>query len=66
MADLSLYDDGEAFSAGDPPVESVDWDRVGHLQHRFDEAHNIESGSERKSAMLDLLGEMYGDELEVW
>jgi hypothetical protein len=58
----NLPDDDEAFCEGDTPLEEVDWDAVTRLQRLQDEALDADDVS---MAMLGLLHELHGDDLQV-
>lgn len=63
MTDFNDAD--ESYCAGDTPPEDIDWARVEYLQERYDEIHTMPEGEEKSMAMLTLLSEMHGPELEV-
>lgn len=63
--DIPDEDEGEEFCEGDTPLDEVDWDKVQWLQMRQEDVLSIPEGEERSTAMLGLLQEMHGDELEV-
>ena len=60
----SVYDFNEAQCDGDPSLDDIDWDEVAKLQRLQDEALAVPE-DERPMAMLGLLSEMYGEELQV-
>ena len=60
-----IKDIGDSYCEGDTPPEDIDWARVEYLQERFDEIHTMPEGEEKSLAMLTLLSEMHGPDLEV-
>lgn len=67
MSDIETPDEDfdESFAEGDIPLDEVDWDQVAELERRQQEALAVPEGEERSMAMLGLLHEMHGDDLEV-
>jgi len=64
-ANIPDEDEGEEFCEGDTPLDDINWSKVTNLQARQEEALALPEGEERSMAMLGLLQEMHGDELEV-
>lgn len=60
-----LYDEGEADADGDIAPEDIDWNAVSELEARQAEVLALPEGEERSTAMLGLLHELHGDDLEV-
>ena len=60
-----IYDDDETFCPGDTPLDEIDWDQVTELERRQNEVLALPEGEERSMAMLGLLHEMNGDDLQV-
>ena len=61
---LPDQDDDEVFCEGDPHPDDINWSKVAKLEAAQAEALAI-SEDDRPMAMLGLLGEMYGDDLQV-
>jgi hypothetical protein len=61
----NFTDIGDSFCEGDPLPEDIDWSKVEYLQERYNEVHSMPEGEEKSLAMVVLLHEMHGDELEV-
>ena len=62
--DISIYDRDESFTAGDTPIDEIDWDEVAKLETLQAQVDFLPE-DERPLATLSLLVEMYGDELQV-
>lgn len=62
--DEEFGDGGEADCDGDPTLDEIDWDEVQKLELLQQEALAVPE-EDRPMAMLGLLAEMYGDDLEV-
>jgi hypothetical protein len=60
-----ITDIGDSYCAGDPLPRDIDWLKVEYLKERYDQIQAIPEGEERSLAMVELLKEMHGDELEV-
>ena len=58
-------EEDDVFTEGDTPIEDIDWDQVVELEHRQNEVLKLPEGEERSMAMLGLLHEMHGDDLQV-
>lgn len=54
----------EAFCPGDTPLDEIDWDAVAELERRQAEVLAVPD-DDRPMAMLGLLSELHGDELQV-
>jgi hypothetical protein len=65
MMNKKFTDIGESYCVGDPLPEDIDWDQVTYLQERYDAIQAMPEGADKSFAMLELLKEMYGDEMEV-
>jgi len=59
------YDDDNAYAEGDIPPDEIDWSKVEYLEERYAEVQSMPDGEEKSLAMVILLHEMHGDELEV-
>lgn len=64
MDDLPVYDDDSDYCEGDIPLDEIDWDQVAELERRQNDVLALPD-DERPMAMLGLLAEMHGDDLEV-
>lgn len=64
FADPEFADNDEGYAEGDIALEDVDWDKVTELQRLQDEALALPE-DERPMAMLGLLHELHGDDLQV-
>lgn len=64
MADSPTYDDDEAFCDGDPDPADIDWDQVVELEQRQQAVLALDE-QQRPLAMLGLLSELHGDDLQV-
>lgn len=62
MSDTQFTDDDEAFCEGDVPLDEIDWNEVARLERLQNEALDAD---DVPMAMLGLLHEMHGDDLEV-
>lgn len=60
-----VLDIGDSYCEGDPLPEEIDWAKVEYLQERYDEIHSMPDGEEKSLAMVGLLSEMHGPDLEV-
>lgn len=59
-----IYDFDETFCEGDTPLDEIDWDEVAKLERLQNEALAVPE-DERPMAMLGLLHELHGDDLQV-
>jgi hypothetical protein len=57
-----VYDDDEAYCDGDTPLADIDWDAVARLERLQAEALDAD---DVPMAMLGLLHELHGDDLQV-
>jgi hypothetical protein len=57
-------DSEQAYAEGDVPLDEIDWDEVAKLDELQKAALAVPE-EDRPMAMLGLLHEMYGDDLEV-
>ena len=65
--EFDLYDatDDDAYCEGDPTIDEVDPEELKRLAAAFDEVALHEEGLDRNFAMLGVLHEMHGDNLEI-
>jgi hypothetical protein len=59
---MEIYDDDESFCDGDTPLDDIDWDAVVRLERLQAEALDAD---DVPMAMLGLLHELHGDDLQV-
>jgi hypothetical protein len=62
---IEFEDIGDSYCEGDPLPDDIDWSKVEYLQERYDEVQEMPESEEKSLAMVVLLHEMYGDDLEV-
>lgn len=62
---MTLYDDDESFTAGDPDPADIDWEAVARLESRMNDVLAVPDDEARAWAMLDLFDELHDGQAEI-